>query len=99
MYRIDLSRRAEKDLDRLPPRGAARVIAALRGLAAEPRPRGASKLVGVEGYRVRVGVYRIIYEVDDAARVVTVGNFRLVDPERVQIDAVLWFFIVEGISI
>ena len=76
MYRIDLSRRAEKDLDRLPPLGAARVIAALRGLATDPLPRGASKLVGVEGYRVRVGVYRIIHEVDDAARVVTVYRVR-----------------------
>ena len=72
MHRIDLSRRAEKDLDRLPPRGAARVIAALRGLANEPRPPGASKLVAVEGYRVRVGEYRIVYDVDDAAEVVTV---------------------------
>ena len=76
MYRIDLSRRAEKDLDRLPARGAARVIAALRGLAAEPRPRGASKLVAVEGYRVRLGEYRIIYDVDDAARLVTVYRIR-----------------------
>jgi len=76
VYRIDLSRRAEKDLDRLPPLGAARVIAALRGLADDPRPRGAGKLVNVEGYRIRVGVYRIIYEVDDAARVVTVYRVR-----------------------
>ena len=76
MYRIDLSRRAEKDLDRLPPRGAARVIAALRGLAAEPRPRGASKLAAVEGYRMRVGEYRIIYDVDDTTQVVTVYRIR-----------------------
>jgi mRNA interferase RelE/StbE len=76
VYRVDLSRHAERDLDRLPPRGAARVIAALRGLAADPLPRGASKLVAVEGYRVRVGVYRIIYEVDDAARVVTIYRVR-----------------------
>jgi len=32
--------------------------------------------VAVEGYRIRVGVYRIIYEVDDAARVVTVYRIR-----------------------
>ena len=76
MYRIDLSRRAEKDLERLPPRGAARTIAVLRGLAKEPRPPGASKLVAVEGYRVRVGEYRIVYDVDDAAEVVTVYRVR-----------------------
>jgi mRNA interferase RelE/StbE len=76
VYRIDLSRRAEKDLDRLPARGAARVIAALRGLTAEPRPRGASKLAAVEGYHMRLGEYRIIYDVDDAARVVIVYRIR-----------------------
>ena len=76
MYRVDLSRRAEKDLERLPPRGAARVIAVLRGLAGDPRPPGAAKLAAVEGYRVRVGEYRIIYDVDDAAEVVTVYRVR-----------------------
>jgi len=76
VYRIDLSRRAEKDLERLPSRGAARVIAVLRHLAEEARPPGADKLVAVEGYRVRVGEYRIIYDVDDAAHVVTVYRVR-----------------------
>ena len=76
MYRVDLSGRAEKDLDRLPPRGAARVIAALRRLAEDPRPAGASKLVAVEGYRLRVGEYRIVYDVDDTAQVATVYRVR-----------------------
>jgi len=76
VHRIDLSRRAEKDLERLPPRGAARVIAVLRRLAEDPRPAGASKLVAVDGYRMRVGEYRIVYDVDDAAEVVTVYRIR-----------------------
>ena len=76
MYRVDLSRRAEKDLDRLPPRGAARVIAVLRRLAEDPRPSGAGKLVAVEGFRVRVGEYRIVYQVDDTVQVVTVYRIR-----------------------
>jgi mRNA interferase RelE/StbE len=76
VYRVDLSRRAEKDLDRLPARGAARVIAALRELTADPRPRRASKLVAVEGYRIRLGEYRIIYDVNDATQVVTVYRIR-----------------------
>lgn len=76
MYRVDLSRRAEKDLERLLPRGAARIIGVLRHLAEDPRPRAAAKLVAVEGYRLRVGEHRIIYDVDDAARVVTVYRIR-----------------------
>ena len=76
MYRVDLSRRAEKDLDRLPPRGAARVIAVLRHLAEDARPPGADKLVAVEGFRVRAGEYRIVYFVDDVTQVVTVYRIR-----------------------
>ena len=76
MYRVDLSRRAEKDLDRLPPRGAARVIAVLRRLAEDPRPSGVGKLVAVEGFRVRVGEYRVVYQVNDTVRVVTVYRIR-----------------------
>ena len=76
MYRVDVSRRAEKDLERLPLRGAARVIAVLRHLAENPRPPGASKLVAVEGYRVRAGEYRIVYDVDCAGGVVTVYRVR-----------------------
>ena len=63
-------------MDRLPPRGAARVIAVLRRLAEESRPPGAGKLVAAEGCRVRVGEYRIVYEVDDVAQVVTVYRIR-----------------------
>jgi mRNA interferase RelE/StbE len=76
VYRVDLSRRAEKDLERPPLRGAARVIAVLRGPAEDPRPPGAAKLVAVEGYRVRAGEYRMVYDVDDTGEVVTVYRIR-----------------------
>lgn len=49
-----------------------RVDAKIRSLADDPRPHGCIKLAGMEGYRVRVGDYRIIYTVDDTAHVVEI---------------------------
>ncbi len=49
------------------------IIAALDALAVEPRPLGVKKLVGSKStYRIRVGDYRIIYEINDGTLTVTV---------------------------
>ncbi len=77
MYQVRLANRAERDLRRLrrgDPPGYRRVLAALRSLAREPRPGGATKLAGVDPppWRVRVGGYRIVYEVHDAELVVLI---------------------------
>ena len=61
-------------MDRLPIGVARRVWEKLLVLEREPRPRGAAKLEGIEGYRIRVGDYRIVYLVDDDARVVDVAR-------------------------
>ncbi len=50
-----------------------RVLTAIEGLAEEPRPAGAMKLVGEQtAWRIRVGDYRVIYDIYDEALVVTV---------------------------
>ncbi|HEY5284190.1 MAG TPA: type II toxin-antitoxin system RelE/ParE family toxin, partial [Polyangia bacterium] len=59
--------------------GCQRVIAKIQLLASNPRPPGCEKLSGAEKYRIRQGDYRILYEIDDAAKLVTivkVGNRR-----------------------
>ncbi len=71
-YSIRILRRAQKALARLPKRDYERVRDAIRALAENPRPPGARKLRDREGWRIRVGVYRVIYEIDDANRAVTV---------------------------
>jgi len=72
-----LESRAQRDLRRLPTDVFDRVIRAIKSLAGNPRPVGSRKIVGSEhDWRVRVGDYRIIYEVDDAARVVRVMYIR-----------------------
>ncbi len=52
-----------------------RILAAIRALATEPRPVGASRLED-DIFRVRVGRYRVIYRVDDQDRLVEIGGVR-----------------------
>ncbi len=72
MYEIQILRRAQRSLARLPEKEYERVRDAIRALADEPRPPGCRKLTGRDGWRIRIGQYRVIYEIDDAERVVTV---------------------------
>ena len=77
MYRVLLERAAEKDLDRLAAEVRSRAIRAIQGLAKEPRPSGCRKLTGTQSHwRIRVGEYRIIYEIADTIRVVRVNRVR-----------------------
>jgi mRNA interferase RelE/StbE len=70
---IEISRTAEKQLRRLPLEEQRRIVAAIRPLAREPRPRGARKLSGYDDvFRIRVGRYRILYSVEDARLVIVV---------------------------
>jgi mRNA interferase RelE/StbE len=72
VYNIEVKKSAAKELDGLPARDCARVVAKIRGLASDPRPHGAEKLTADEKYRLRQGNYRILYEIDDRARRVTI---------------------------
>jgi len=67
----------EKDLRRLPANARERLLERITELRLAPRPAGVRQIVGaVRTYRLRAGVYRVIYEVDDAARLVTVLHVR-----------------------
>jgi len=56
----------------LPDAAYERVRDAIRVLAEAPRPTGCLKLTGRDGWRIRVGNYRVVYEIDDGGRMVTV---------------------------
>ncbi len=71
-YELTILRRAQKELGELPTDTYPRVRDAIGGLAQEPRPPGCLKLTGRDGWRIRIGNYRVIYEIDDGGRVVTV---------------------------
>lgn len=78
MHEVLLSGQAERDLKRLPAEVFHRVIAAVRSLGADPRPHDCRKLRGStrDDYRIRVGEYRVVYEIDDTARVVRIMRVR-----------------------
>lgn len=61
-----------KDLRGIPKTDVRRLLKKAEALRDEPRPPGSEKLTGRELYRVRQGVYRIVYSVDDVAVVVEV---------------------------
>jgi mRNA interferase RelE/StbE len=72
-YRVALAASAEKELNALPSSVIARIIPRLEDLASSPRPDGCKKLKqGDNEWRIRVGDYRVIYELDDAAKTVDV---------------------------
>ena len=67
----------KKDIRSLPRQEVARVVAAVTELASEPLPHGSQKLAGSERtYRIRVGDYRIIYEVFGDSRIVEIQRVR-----------------------
>ena len=71
-YSVGVQRRAQKQIARLPATTQDRIEDALQSLANDPRPRSSRKLRGREGVRLRVGDYRVIYEVDDGRRTITI---------------------------
>jgi len=75
-HRVEVATRARRDLERLAPDLVERLGRALVALGDDPRPRSCEKLVDIDAYRIRVGDYRIIYEIDDRGRVVIVSRIR-----------------------
>ncbi|MBW4640241.1 MAG: type II toxin-antitoxin system RelE/ParE family toxin [Gloeocapsa sp. UFS-A4-WI-NPMV-4B04] len=73
-YDIAILRRAQKELAELPTGVYERVRDSIDALAQEPRPPGCVKLTNRQGWRIRVGDYRVIYEIDDQHKTVTILN-------------------------
>ena len=71
-YSVIVTRPAQSAVDLLAPMQAQCVFVALRALAANPRPSGCIKLTNSDEWRIRVGDYRVIYEINDTELLVTV---------------------------
>jgi len=71
-YELQFKRSVAEDLRGIPKPDVARILERISALSNEPRPPGSEKLTGEDRYRIRQGVYRIIYEIADAALIVTV---------------------------
>lgn len=75
-YKVLIRRSAAKELEGVPLKDRRRVVARIEALGDDPRPPGVQKLSGEEKYRLRQGDYRILYEIEDADRVVTIVRIR-----------------------
>jgi mRNA interferase RelE/StbE len=71
-YQIEIKRSALKQLNNLPAQIRRELTEAIDALAVEPRPVNCKKLSGVELYSMRVGNYRVLYEIVDQRLLVTV---------------------------
>lgn len=71
-YEVRFRKSVGKDLEPIPKRDVQRIIAAVAGLADDPRPPQSRKLSGSEKYRLRSGAYRVLYEIHDDVLVVCV---------------------------
>jgi mRNA interferase RelE/StbE len=77
-YVVLLESRAEKDIKALPGQILKRIDIKLQALSLNPRPRGAVKLRAKEseGWRFRIGDYRILYQIDDKENIVRIYRIR-----------------------
>lgn len=71
-YTILLTKRAQKQLDKLTNNIAEPILEAISNLETDPRPNGCKKLKGRDAYRIRSGNYRIIYDIQDKELIVDV---------------------------
>lgn len=72
MYTVRLEINLDKTVKNYPKKDKEAIFKALKSLEEEPRPIGAIKLAGRDGYRMRVGNYRIIYHIKDKELLVLV---------------------------
>ena len=78
-YQVILPKSVQKELDRLPDDVVEQIMARLAALETNPRPADVKKLKGRNAWRIRVGDYRVIYEIHDRVLqilVITVGHRR-----------------------
>jgi len=76
-HTVKLSKKAEKQLDKLSDKVAGNILNSISKLSNNPRPFGYIKLKGREAYRIRKGNYRIIYEIFDdvlLVKVIAIGD-------------------------
>jgi len=64
-YKLSFKKSVAKDLRDIPNKNVARILERIKALSINPKPKGVTKLTNQERYRIRQGVYRILYEIKD----------------------------------
>jgi mRNA interferase RelE/StbE len=75
-YKILIRPSAQKDLDSLPETEVIKILSRISHLEDDPRPVGVQKLHDLEGYRIRSGNYRILFEVNDLGKTVLIYRIK-----------------------
>ncbi|XOF33150.1 MAG: type II toxin-antitoxin system RelE family toxin [Candidatus Electrothrix sp. YB6] len=76
-YSVEILRSAQKQLRKIDRKDQSRIITVIASLAKQPRPAGSKKMSGRPAWRIRIGSYRVIYEINDgniSVLVVAVGH-------------------------
>ena len=72
MYQVKILRRAQKALEKIRGADYEKIKVAIADLGNDPRPSGCKKLMGRDGWRIRIGDFRILYEIRDVELIVLV---------------------------
>jgi len=75
-FKILLKPSATKDLDRLPVIEVKRLLSHITKLSNDPRPIGIQKLTNDEGFRIRSGNYRILFEINDKSQTILIYRIK-----------------------
>lgn len=76
-YKVVFARSARKELQNLDPPIARRILGQVEALTARPRPAGVRKIEGADDlWRIRIGVWRVIYRISEGERLVDVVAVR-----------------------
>ncbi len=76
-YKIVIERKAEKEAAKIQTKYRSAIDKTILSLVSNPRPHGSKKLTEKEGYRIRVGNYRILYVIDDEAETVVIYRIKI----------------------
>ena len=73
-YSLEILRSAQKQLSKINRKDQTRIIQAVRALSETPKPNGCKKLSGRTAWRIRIGSYRVIYEIQNEKLIILVIN-------------------------
>jgi len=76
MYAIKIIHQAQRDLDQIPAKILSKISADILKLKENPRLHSSIKLTQTEGYRIRIGDYRVLYRIDDKAKEVYIYRIK-----------------------
>jgi mRNA interferase RelE/StbE len=78
-YQVNLPKTVQKQLNALPQEPKQRILKALVQLQEEPKPVNSLQMKGGQGFRLRIGDYRVLYDIDDSSQII---NLRRIGHRR-----------------